>query len=96
VRVYQFHHFGKKTKADFSSAFAQCPELDSNQHTLRHYPLKVACLPISPPGHLKPVTDFIKKQEGVAKVKSFSTFLKYMTTWADKYESLKEVGVQSN
>lgn len=27
-----------------------CPGLDSNQHTLRNYPLKVACLPISPPG----------------------------------------------
>ena len=27
-----------------------CPGLDSNQHTLRHYPLKVACLPMSPPG----------------------------------------------
>jgi len=27
-----------------------CPELDSNQHTLRHYPLKVACLPILPAG----------------------------------------------
>ena len=30
----------------------RCPELDSNQHTLRHYPLKVACLPISPPGQV--------------------------------------------
>ena len=29
-----------------------CPEPDLNRHDLRHYPLKIACLPISPPGHL--------------------------------------------
>ena len=27
-----------------------CPGLDSNQHSLRHTPLKRTCLPISPPG----------------------------------------------
>ncbi len=32
-----------------------CPGLDSNQHDVnRHYPLKVACLPISPPGQFGP------------------------------------------
>ncbi len=29
------------------------PELDSNQHAVKHKPLKPACLPISPPGHIK-------------------------------------------
>jgi hypothetical protein len=30
-----------------------CPGTDSNRDALRHHPLKMACLPISPPGHLK-------------------------------------------
>jgi hypothetical protein len=29
-----------------------CPGADSNRDALRHHPLKMACLPISPPGHL--------------------------------------------
>ena len=35
-----------------------CPGLDSNQHALyEHQPLKLACLPVSPPGQvvLRPV-----------------------------------------
>ena len=28
-----------------------CPGADSNRDALRHHPLKMACLPISPPGH---------------------------------------------
>jgi hypothetical protein len=28
----------------------QCPGTDSNRDALRHHPLKMACLPISPPG----------------------------------------------
>ena len=27
-----------------------CPKGDSNSHTLRHHPLKMACLPVSPSG----------------------------------------------
>ncbi len=39
----------KKTDANISLFL--CPEQDSNLHALnRHYPLKVACLPISPSG----------------------------------------------
>ncbi len=30
---------------------AQCPGTDSNRDASRHHPLKMACLPISPPGH---------------------------------------------
>lgn len=30
--------------------FVWCPGRDSNPHSFRHYPLKIACLPISPPG----------------------------------------------
>ncbi len=29
---------------------AACPGSDSNRDAFRHYPLKIACLPISPPG----------------------------------------------
>jgi hypothetical protein len=28
-----------------------CPDSDSNRDALRHHPLKMACLPVSPPGH---------------------------------------------
>src|SRR5687768_13725159 len=28
----------------------QCPGADSNRYAFRHHPLKMACLPISPPG----------------------------------------------
>ena len=28
----------------------QCPDSDSNRDALRHHPLKMACLPVSPPG----------------------------------------------
>jgi hypothetical protein len=28
----------------------ECPGADSNRYALRHHPLKMACLPISPPG----------------------------------------------
>src|SRR5205823_9887968 len=28
-----------------------CPGADSNRDAFRHHPLKMACLPISPPGH---------------------------------------------
>jgi len=28
-----------------------CPRPDLNRHGLRHYPLKIACLPIPPLGH---------------------------------------------
>ncbi len=30
-----------------------CPEPDLNRHGLRHYPLKIACLPIPPPGLIR-------------------------------------------
>ena len=29
---------------------SQCPGADSNRDAFRHYPLKIACLPVSPPG----------------------------------------------
>src|SRR4026208_842844 len=28
----------------------RCPGADSNRDAFRHYPLKIACLPVSPPG----------------------------------------------
>jgi hypothetical protein len=28
----------------------KCPGADSNRDAFRHYPLKIACLPVSPPG----------------------------------------------
>src|SRR5215216_2608982 len=28
-----------------------CPGADSNRDAFRHHPLKMACLPVSPPGH---------------------------------------------
>src|SRR5690606_5635675 len=28
-----------------------CPGPDSNRHSFRYHPLKMACLPVSPPGH---------------------------------------------
>src|SRR6185312_13364999 len=28
----------------------RCPGADSNRYAFRHYPLKIACLPVSPPG----------------------------------------------
>ena len=28
----------------------ECPGADSNRDALRHHPLKMACLPVSPPG----------------------------------------------
>ena len=30
-----------------------CPRPDLNRHGFRHYPLKIACLPIPPLGHFK-------------------------------------------
>ncbi len=36
---------------ELMDSFLLCPGLDSNQHALNeHQPLKLACLPISPPG----------------------------------------------
>src|SRR5688572_24151990 len=29
---------------------SRCPGADSNRDAFRHYPLKIACLPVSPPG----------------------------------------------
>src|SRR4051812_2114422 len=31
-------------------AVPSCPGADSNRYAFRHHPLKMACLPISPPG----------------------------------------------
>ncbi len=42
-----------QSKALASSTHAQCPSCpgaDSNRYAFRHHPLKMACLPISPPG----------------------------------------------
>ncbi len=41
---------GKKKKLTATAIrfFFLCARLDSNQHTIRHHPLKMACLPISP------------------------------------------------
>ena len=42
-----------QSKALASSTHAQClscPGADSNRYAFRHHPLKMACLPISPPG----------------------------------------------
>src|SRR5437763_1216740 len=44
-----------QSKALASSTHAQClscPGADSNRYAFRHHPLKMACLPISPPGQL--------------------------------------------
>jgi hypothetical protein len=32
----------------------KCPGADSNRDALRHHPLKMACLPVSPPGRYEP------------------------------------------
>ena len=54
------HHYQKNRrlaykKTRFSNSesgfYTWCPERDLNPHDLRHYPLKIACLPIPPPGH---------------------------------------------
>jgi hypothetical protein len=49
-----------KKKGELFSLFSQCSGLDSNQHTCWHHPLKMACLPISPPEHLR-ISDSKKK-----------------------------------
>ena len=44
----------QKTRRKNPTSYFQCPGQDSNLHELNvHYPLKVACLPISPPGLFK-------------------------------------------
>src|SRR5262249_9319733 len=40
--------FNKRTKR--TRYLTTCPGTDSNRDALRHHPLKMACLPISPPG----------------------------------------------
>jgi hypothetical protein len=34
----------------YSGGSVGCPGADSNRDAFRHYPLKIACLPVSPPG----------------------------------------------
>ena len=34
----------------YSGGTSECPGADSNRDAFRHYPLKIACLPVSPPG----------------------------------------------
>ena len=49
----------QKTRRKNPTSYFQCPGQDSNLHELNvHYPLKVACLPISPPGPYLRISDF--------------------------------------
>ena len=41
---------GANTPAHHLPSETACPGADSNRDALRHHPLKMACLPISPPG----------------------------------------------
>lgn len=64
-----------------------CPGLDSNQHVLRHTPLKRACLPISPPGQgvwRREIRNSIQRREQDASLifmtsSFFHVSLKYST-----------------
>src|ERR1700710_3116189 len=38
------------TPAFEKGVLCECPGADSNRYAFRHHPLKMACLPISPPG----------------------------------------------
>ena len=38
------------TPPTYHLSYEECPGADSNRDALRHHPLKMACLPISPPG----------------------------------------------
>jgi hypothetical protein len=53
--------FETKKKGERSPFLKKCSGLDSNQHTCWHHPLKMACLPISPPEHLEPAARLKKK-----------------------------------
>ena len=43
--------FETQTRCVRAPSFIPCPGTDSNRDASRHHPLKMACLPISPPGH---------------------------------------------
>ncbi len=45
LRAFQFAELGGQT---YRSNNTWCRRRDSNSHSFRHYPLKIACLPISP------------------------------------------------
>src|SRR5690606_32072274 len=40
----------RAARAAVGAWFVWCPGRDSNPHSFRHYPLKIACLPVPPPG----------------------------------------------
>ena len=53
----QIIHYSSKQNVDLEQKPLQillfwCRRRDSNSHSLSHYPLKIACLPISPRRHL--------------------------------------------
>src|SRR6185312_14549973 len=46
-----------------------CPGADSNRDALRHHPLKMACLPISPPGQLIPHISHLRPTSNVPRLR---------------------------
>ena len=91
-------HGVHKKKSESANSDFLCPEQDSNLHALnRHYPLKVACLPISPSGHypLKVACLPISPSGliGVANIQCFSekeTFFRNFLKFTSKFS--KNVG----
>src|SRR6478609_2162589 len=48
--LYRLSYAGANSKGAPTERPAQCPRADSNRDAFRHYPLKIACLPVSPRG----------------------------------------------
>ena len=69
VRVYQFRHPG----CCFCELCFRVPRTRLELARLnRHYPLKVACLPIPPPGHFSLLkSNFLSSRKRVQKYKHF-------------------------
>jgi hypothetical protein len=61
---------------------SKCPGADSNRYALRHHPLKMACLPISPPGqnHSFPATAQSLKLRAYSENKTGPTGLEPATS----------------
>ena len=50
---------------------SECPGADSNRYAFRHHPLKMACLPISPPGqNLSPQFRSCRETELISKTQN--------------------------
>jgi hypothetical protein len=59
------------TLARLALNYWKCPGADSNRYALRHHPLKMACLPISPPGqNLSPQSAVCRETELIFQTKT--------------------------